>query len=164
MVYTIFFYTWVKLKCGFGGLSGKICQVRGSWSLFGAFQGGWLWLFGHGGSNPQTPLYRSHCVPFEFICTINHWNIFFYSPTPSITWTWGYDINIEPRRIQTGPEGSELKIRDITFDDAGTYTCEAFNGVGQPIRYTTAVTVRGKYYIHEQQWKLFLSIQGIVRI
>ena len=62
-----------------------------------------------------------------------------------MTWSWGDGINIDRSKILTGPEGSELEIREITFDDAGTYTCEASNGEGRPIRYTTTVIVRGKY-------------------
>ncbi len=66
------------------------------------------------------------------------------SPTPQISWRREGNKDLPMGRIRCGPEGSTLRIRHITFEDAGQYTCMAFNDVGGPtINYTVNVDVVG---------------------
>ncbi|XP_072026270.1 neuroglian-like [Amphiura filiformis] len=58
----------------------------------------------------------------------------------------GGNKEIPMDRVSTGPAGSTLEIFGVTFDDDGDYICEASNGEGAPITYTSAIIVRAAPY------------------
>lgn len=41
--------------------------------------------------------------------------------------------------------GKTLRIRNVDFDDAGTYECVGSNGVGTPITHAMTLTVNGNF-------------------
>lgn len=72
--------------------------------------------------------------------------IFFHCrPLPEVKWSKRGSDLYSSKYTYTN-YGKTLLIRDIDFDDAGTYECIGSNGVGSPITHAMTVTVNGKEY------------------
>ena len=70
------------------------------------------------------------------------------SPAPRITWRKD-DVNIlrtgeASKRLKFHENGRDLVFPNVTFEDAGTYTCEAENSRGS-VKQSSVVTVGSKY-------------------
>ena len=69
-----------------------------------------------------------------------------FRPLPQIVWSKdGQPIRLNDRMTQ-GHYGKSLIIKHVTFEDAGSYVCEASNGVGQAKSYSIGLTVLGNFY------------------
>ncbi|KAK6624567.1 hypothetical protein RUM44_011426 [Polyplax serrata] len=67
--------------------------------------------------------------------------IFGGTPLPQIVWSKdGQPIRLNDRMTQ-GHYGKSLIIKHVTFEDAGSYVCEASNGVGQAKSYSIGLSV-----------------------
>lgn len=65
-------------------------------------------------------------------------------PQPRIRWLHnGRDIRFDDLRIFLEQDGSTLSIEDVDSRDQGEYTCEAHNGVGEPVRRTVRLNILG---------------------
>lgn len=68
------------------------------------------------------------------------------TPLPQIIWSKnGEQINPSDR-ISQGNYGKSLVIKHVNFDDQGTYTCEASNGVGSAQSYSINLQVMAVPY------------------
>lgn len=66
------------------------------------------------------------------------------TPLPQIVWSKDGKILQASDRVVQGNYGKSLIIRHATFQDKGTYTCEASNGVGNMKSHSIALDVLGK--------------------
>lgn len=73
------------------------------------------------------------------------------APSPTITWTKN-NINLTPdgNRIKMMPNGN-LQIRDLTYGDAGFYTCVADNGIQPSARSTGQLVIQGRFLVNTEQ-------------
>lgn len=72
--------------------------------------------------------------------------IFGGTPLPMITWSKDGGGIPWSDRISQGNYGKSLVIKHVTYEDAGSYTCEASNGVGSAQSYSIAVKVLATPY------------------
>jgi len=67
-----------------------------------------------------------------------------FRPLPQIVWSKdGYPVESSDRVTQ-GHYGKSLIIKHVTFEDQGSYTCEASNGVGSAQTYSINLQVQGE--------------------
>ena len=65
-------------------------------------------------------------------------------PQPRIRWLHnGRDVRYDGLRIFLEQDGSTLSIEDVNSRDEGEYTCEAHNGVSEPVQRTIRLNVLG---------------------
>lgn len=72
-----------------------------------------------------------------------------FRPLPQIVWSKnGNKIHLS-ERVTQGNFGKSLIIKAVQFEDQGSYTCEASNGVGEAKSYSIDLRVMGKliFYI-----------------
>ncbi|XP_025162697.1 neuroglian isoform X2 [Harpegnathos saltator] len=72
--------------------------------------------------------------------------IFGGTPLPQTIWSKGGDLINSNDRISQGNYGKSLVIKHVTFEDQGTYTCEASNGVGTAQSYSISLQVMAVPY------------------
>lgn len=67
------------------------------------------------------------------------------APQPRVRWLLnGQELRYDGLRTFLGEDGSTLSIEDVSARDAGQYTCEAHNGIGEPIRRSVNLYVQGE--------------------
>lgn len=78
--------------------------------------------------------------------------IFGGTPLPQITWMRNGTGIPWSDRVSQGNYGKSLIIKHATFEDAGSYTCEASNGVGVAQSYSINLSVLATpYFTHEPE-------------
>jgi len=65
------------------------------------------------------------------------------SPLPQIRWT-KLGGPLPQERVSQNNYGKSLVIKHVNFEDEGTYSCEASNGVGSAKSYSISLQVQGK--------------------
>lgn len=68
-------------------------------------------------------------------------------PLPQTVWSKNGQPIQSSDRITQGNYGKSLIIKHVNFEDAGAYTCEASNGVGEAKSYSINLEVMGSYII-----------------
>ncbi|EAA45046.5 AGAP000720-PA [Anopheles gambiae str. PEST] len=68
------------------------------------------------------------------------------TPLPETVWTKNGRAIVWNDKIQQDNYGKSLKIRRVSSEDAGTYTCEVSNGVGQADSYSINLAVNAVPY------------------
>lgn len=78
--------------------------------------------------------------------------IFGGTPLPQIIWSKNGELIISSDRVTQGNYGKSLIIKHVNFDDQGTYSCEASNGVGTAQSYSIKLEVMAiPYFILEPE-------------
>ncbi|XP_026829151.1 neuroglian isoform X2 [Ooceraea biroi] len=72
--------------------------------------------------------------------------IFGGTPLPQIVWSKNGQLLRPSDRITQGNYGKSLIIKHVSFEDEGTYTCEASNGVGTAQSYSVHLQVMAVPY------------------
>ncbi|XP_011881150.1 PREDICTED: neuroglian isoform X2 [Vollenhovia emeryi] len=72
--------------------------------------------------------------------------IFGGTPLPQIVWSKNGELIRPSDRITQGNYGKSLIIKHVNFEDKGTYTCEASNGVGTAQSYSINLKVHAVPY------------------
>lgn len=72
--------------------------------------------------------------------------IFGGTPLPQIVWSKNGEWISPSDRITQGNYGKSLVIKHVNFEDNGTYTCEASNGVGNAQSYSIKLEVKAVPY------------------
>ena len=62
---------------------------------------------------------------------------------PAISWT-RRNGTMPTDRFELENYGKTLRLTNVQFSDAGTYVCDAANGVGPPITHSVKLEVHGK--------------------
>ncbi|XP_030756282.1 neuroglian isoform X2 [Sitophilus oryzae] len=76
--------------------------------------------------------------------------IFGGTPLPQTVWSKDGKILRSTDRVTQGNYGKSLIIKIVDFDDAGTYTCEVSNGVGESQSYSIHLKVYAVPYFIEE--------------
>jgi neuronal cell adhesion molecule len=69
-----------------------------------------------------------------------------FSPLPQIRWT-KLGGPLPQDRLSQNNYGKSLVIKHVSFQDEGTYSCEASNGVGTAKSYSINLSVQGIFFI-----------------
>ncbi|XP_066590095.1 neuroglian isoform X2 [Prorops nasuta] len=69
------------------------------------------------------------------------------TPLPQIVWSKNGDVIRPNDRISQGNYGKSLLIKHVNFNDEGSYTCEASNGVGDAKSYSINLQVLAVPYL-----------------
>ncbi|XP_073993820.1 neuroglian isoform X3 [Rhodnius prolixus] len=78
--------------------------------------------------------------------------IFGGTPLPQTVWTKSGNPLQQSERVTQGNFGKSLVIKHVEFEDQGTYTCEASNGVGEAKSYSISLQVMASpYFIVEPE-------------
>lgn len=74
----------------------------------------------------------------ELVC------IFGGKPVPQITWKRDGQALQTGYRLSRGRNGKSIELRSVAFNDTGSYTCQAANGVGPMQNHTIHLDVQSK--------------------
>ncbi|XP_014218355.1 neuroglian [Copidosoma floridanum] len=86
--------------------------------------------------------------------------IFGGTPLPSITWYKDGSKLQFNRSIITMNYGKSLFIKQVDFEDKGTYTCKVSNGVGLNQSHSVELEVESKPYFTEELYTVMDIIEG----
>lgn len=72
--------------------------------------------------------------------------LYFNRPLPEVKWN-KRGKEMYSNKYTYKDYGKTLLIRNVDFDDEGTYECVGSNGVGTPITHAMTITVNCKYIL-----------------
>lgn len=108
----------------------------------------------------STPGQNKHAPELQYVSRRNEvalrgkkvelYCIFGGTPLPQILWTKNGQRIPSSQRVTQDNYGKTLVIKRASFEDGGSYTCEASNGVGGPRTHTIMLSIQAAPYFTEE--------------